>query len=154
MRSEYQFLDRKPVRFDISEDGGLELPDVILQENVWFISDKVKDTLDNYGVDYVFYKKAEIVCDKFGIFENYWIFVPPRIDCLDIDESDLDNEWDFHDGIIPNIGFRKITISSGRIGRYEIFKIMGIDDYNIYITPHMFEVLSSKSFSGLALFKI
>lgn len=154
MRSEFQFLDRKTVRFEISEDGGLEIPDVILQDNVWFISDKVKDTLDDYGADYVFYKKAEIVCDKFGIFENYWIMVPPRIDCLDIDESDFDNEWDFHDGIIPNMDFRKITISPGMLGRYEIFKIMGIDDYNIYITSHMYEVLSSKSFSGLALFKI
>lgn len=154
MRSELQFLDRRPVRFEISENGGMDIPDFILQDNIWFISDKVKDTLDNCGVDYVFYKKAEIVCEKFGIFENYWIMVPPRIDCIDIDKSDFDNEWDFNDGLIPNMNYKKIAISPGMIGRFEIFKIVGVNDYNIYITPHMYEVLSSKAFSGLALFKI
>lgn len=154
MRSELQFLDKSPVRFQISENGGLEVPDVILQEGVWFIADRVKDTLDNFGVDYVFYKKAEIVSDKFGIYETYWIMVPPRIDCLDLDESDLDDKWDFSDGLIPNMNFRKITISPGMTGRYDMFKITGINDCNIYITSKMYDVLSSESFSGLALFKL
>ena len=154
MRSEYQFLDSKPVRFEISERGGLELPDVILQEGIWFIADRVKDTLDDFGVDYIFYKKAEIVSDKFGIYETYWITVPPRIDCLDLDESDLDNEWDFIDGLIPNMNFKKISISPGMLGRYDVFKIIGINDYNVYITSRMYDVLASKSFSGLSLFKL
>lgn len=154
MRSEYQFLDSKPVRFEISEEGGLELPDVLLQEGIWFVADRVKDTLDNFGADYLFYKKAEIVGNKFGIFETYWILVPPRIDCLDLDESDLDGSWDFRDGLIPDMEFRKISISPGMTGRYDMFKIIGINDYNIYITSELYDVLLYGSFSGLSLFKI
>lgn len=154
MRSEYQFLDKKTIRLEISEDGGLEIPDVIFQDGIWFISDKIKDAFDNYGIDYVFYKKAEIVSNKFGIFENFWIMVPPRIDCLDIDESDLDNDWDFNDGLIPNMEFTKISISPKLTGRFEIFKIIGINDYNIYISSGVNDLISSISASGVTTIKL
>lgn len=153
MRSEYQFLDKKTIRIGVSEDGGLEIPDVIFQDGIWFISDKIKDAFDNYGIDYVFYKKAEIVSDKYGIFENFWIMVPPRIDCLDIDESDYDNDWDFNDGLIPNMEVRKISISGKLTGRFEIFKIIGINDFNIYVSSGIRDVLTSMSASGITIIK-
>lgn len=154
MKSEYQFLNKKPVTFNISDAGGLELPDVIMQEGIWLISDKVKNTFDEFGVDYVFYKKANIVDKKFGVSEIYWIMVPPRIDCLDIDESNIDTSWDFRDGVVPNLNFSRIVISSRMLGRYDIFKIIGINDYNIYVTQKMYKVLSSKKFSGITLMKL
>ncbi len=154
VKSEPQFLDRKPVTFEISDNGGLEIPDVICQEGIWFVSDKMKDILDNRGADHIFYKKAEIVSKKFGIFENFWIMVVPRIDCLDIDESVLDNNWDFSDGIIPNMNFEKICISPKLIGRYEIFKIIGINDFNIYVTQEMRDVLLNQDLTGFTAFKI
>ena len=149
IKSEIQYLSHEKVTFQVSEQGGLEIPDVICQEGIVFISSQIKEMLDLEGIDYVFYKQADIISDKYGIHENFWIMVPPRIDCIDLDKSDFVAEWDFEEGLVPVLNVNEIRIMPKLLGRFEIFKIFGIADNNIYVRERIYQVLNSGHYEGI-----
>lgn len=148
-KSEIQYLDKSRITLGISHDAGLEIPDIIYQDGIFFISGQMKNCLDSRGIDYVFYKQADIISDKFGIHETFWVMVPPRIDCLDIDKSDICLEWDFEDGLVPVLDANRIRLVPKMIGRFEIFKILGVADNNVYITKRLCEILRTEQFEGI-----
>lgn len=149
IKSEIQYLDRAGILLGISDEGGLEIPDVIYQDGIFFVSGQVKDLLDSQGIDYVFYKEADIVSDKFGIHETFWIMVPPRIDCVDVDKSHIRLEWDFEDGLAPMLDAGRIRIIPKMTGRFEIFKVFGIADNNVYMSKRLYEILDSRRLEGI-----
>lgn len=155
IKSEFQFLDRTPLEITISDEGGLEIPDVIYQDGMWLISTQLKECLERFGCDYVFYKQVKILSDKFGIHETFWIIVPPRIDCLDLDDSIIkEKQWDFEDGLVPSFECEKIKIMVKNLGNYAIFKILGILDNNIYVTEELFQAIHSLHLEGIEFIKI
>lgn len=149
MKSEIQFLDREETVFTVSKEGGFEIPDMICQEGIVFLSGRVKQLLDEVGADYVFYKKVHVVSHAFGIHETYWMTVPPRIDCISLEDSILKTDWDFEDGIIPELEAEKIILSLKMVGRFQIFKIMGVRDNNIYVTQKLYDKLHSVDLEGM-----
>ena len=113
-KSEIQYLDRKIITIAASESGGIEFPDLIIYEDMYLFSN-----------------------DVIGKKELYWLIVPPRIDCLDLDNSEVEDEWDFELGIIPVLHCKKTRIDEKLVGNFEVFKIAGIDDNNIYINENI-----------------
>ena len=154
MKSEIHHLDKKTIEFSISDEGGLSIPDLIYYEGIFLFSNKLKQALDERNIDYVFWKKADVNSEQFGIHESFWIIVPPRIDCIDIDKSDLNFEWDFEGGLLPMLEANKIVIQNKLVGRFEVFKLLGIMDNNIYITSKLREVIISKGFEGIEFLKL
>lgn len=150
IKSEIQYLSHENITFQVSEQGGLEIPDIICQEGIWFVSSQIKELLDSEGIDYIFYKPADIVSDKYGIHENFWIMVPPRIDCIDLDKSKVNREWDFEEGLVPILDADNIQIMPKLLGRFEIFKIFGIADNNIYIKERIYQILNARQYEGVA----
>ena len=153
-KSETQYLNKEKIELGILESGGLEIPDVIYYESIFLISNRLKQLFDTVGIDYVFWKPADIHSEQFGIHETFWIIVPQRIDCLDIDNSIFDSEWDFQDGLVPMLNIEKIAVLSKNIGNFQIFKILGITDNNIYITRELFEKISLGDFKGIDFLKL
>lgn len=153
MKSEIQHLDKKRVVFDISEEGGLEIPDLICKEGIVLVSDRVKQLFDAMGIEYVFWKEADIHSERFGIHETFWIIVPPRIDCLDLDKSEWDPQWDFEEGIVPMLESKKIVIRPELTGRFQIFKILGVMDNNIYVDKALYEAMNSCNYNGITFIK-
>lgn len=154
IKSEIQYLNKEKIELSISESGGLEIPDIIYYEGIFFVSNKLKLFFDSMGIDYVFWKASDIHSEQFGIHETFWILVPQRIDCLDIDKSVFDLEWDFQDGLLPMLKIQKIVIQPKLIGNFHIFKILGIMDNNIYVTKELFEKISSCNFKGIDFLKL
>lgn len=154
MKSEIHHLDKKRIMFDISEEGGLEIPDLIYQEGVFLLSDRIKQRFDAVGIDYVFWKEADIHSEQFGIHETFWVIVPPRIDCIDLDKSELNLQWNFEEGLLPMLESRKIVIQPELTGRFQVFKILGVMDNNIYVEEELYEAMNQYELKGITFIKI
>ena len=135
--SEFQYLDRKPLDVEISDDSGDEFPDFILQGIIPLVSTGIKRVLENFGVDSVFFKPLRLTRSELGIAEDYFLALPPRIDCLD------------ERSVIVNKHAKKIFVDDDKIGRYDIFKLSGVDNQEIIVTEKLKDALAAKSFENL-----
>lgn len=54
LNSEFQYLNHNIIESEISEDGGVEFPDFVINGCIPFISDKFKRLLDDLKVDNLF----------------------------------------------------------------------------------------------------
>ena len=153
--SEIQYLNKEKIKMDISDDGGLEFPDLIYHEGIMFASDRFKRFLDSKNIDYLFWKPVEISSEKFGKHEKFWVMVSPRIDCLDVSLSKIaDRDWNFDNGMLLQLEAEKIVIDPAHIGNFQIFKILGINDNNIYVTKELYEQLEAQNFEGVFFNKL
>lgn len=123
--SEFQFLDHKPIEIEISQDGGITFPDLLIQENVIvLISAKMRKIFDACGVDNLFYKPVTLTFSQLGFAENYFLALPPRIDCLKMSASVI--EIEDGENFLPEMTLKtveKIFIDQNKIGNYKIFKL-------------------------------
>ena len=143
--SEFQFLDRNPITVEVDEDSGKIFQDFLCDMGVPIVSDRLKNCLDDLGVDYLFYKKVVLTKSQLGIEEVYWLALPPRINCLNMDKSEVDEYLGCAD---------KIVINDDRVGRYEIFKLDRVTNLDIIISKRVADVLKSKKFVGLHINKL
>ena len=143
--SEFQFLDTAPLSIEVDVDSGKIFPDFICDNDVPLVSDKFKDCLDELGVDYLFYKKIILTKSKLGIEEIYWLALPPRINCLNRDISEIDE--------VLNVA-EKIVINDDRIGRYDIFKLAGVGNLEIIITDKAANKIKKENYIGVHISSI
>ncbi len=151
LKSELQFLDQKELMADIAEEGGFERNDFLYQEGIYFVSDRMKQTLEALGIDYLFFKKVRVVNETYGIHELFWMMLPPRIDCLDLEECEGEKEWDLTLGLIPRLNLETVVINPKRTGHFEMFQIFGVLDNHIYVTEDLAGKLKENRLKGLAL---
>lgn len=136
--SEFQYLDHKPLESEISEDGGMEFPDFITAGCVPFISDRFKRLLDDLQVANLFYKPIAFTFSPLGLKEYYYLALPPRINCLNWDESGIqteDNEF-----LAPTELMREaedIVINEYAVGNYKIFKLANVTNQEIIVTEEI-----------------
>ena len=122
--SEFQHLDKKNIEIEISLDGGIEFPDFIIHDEIIpLVSAKMRKIFDSADVDNIFYKPVTLSLKKFGLSENYFLALPPRIDCLNFAESFIEVE---EENFFPETALKtanKIVIDGKKIGNYKIFKL-------------------------------
>ena len=150
LQSEFQFLDRSPLDVEISEDGGTYFPDFILQNSIPLISHGIKKFFDKFQVDYVFYKPIRLTYSKLGRAENYFLALPPRINCLDTARSAIEveeNEFALPTDLICEV--KKICVAENKIGRYNIFKLAGVVNQEIIVTERLKDALAGGNFENL-----
>lgn len=151
--SELQYINSSEITLGISLDGGNEIPDILNKNNIIFISSKFKQGLDKKKIDYLFYKKTNIVCDMLGIDELFYMVIPPRVDCLKL-SCLADRTFTCENGLIPNIDLDNFSISEKCLGRYQLLKIFGLLNDNIYVTDELYEYINSLNLVGLTFFKL
>ncbi len=129
--SEFQFLDHKEISIELEDCYGTDFPDLIMAENyVPMISERMKQRFDSWGIDNLFYKRIKLRMSEYDIEEQYWLALPPRIDCLDPERS--------NDKVLEVC--TKIVILPDRVGNYDIFKIIDGNDA-IVITERLKNLL-------------
>ena len=143
--SEFQFLDRTPISAEVDEDSGQECQDFICEFGIPLVSERLKDFFDRFGIDYLFYKKIVLTRTSIGMAEPYWLALPPRIDCLDFEKSEIDDVLNAADSII---------IDSSRIGRYDIFKLSRVTNLEIITTEKLALALKAEDFTGIHIYPI
>lgn len=142
--SEFQYLDKKPIDIEISDYGGIEFQDFLLVDDIPIISNKFKNILKKNNVDNLFFKQINLTIKSIGIKEVYWLALPPRINCLVFDNSEIDD---------CNYA-EKIVINEECIGNYEIFKISNVINQEIIITPKLKELIEKNDLTGVNIYKI
>lgn len=147
---EFQFIYPTPMKVGVTLESGFEVPDIISQESLLFISQRMKVFLDSYGIDYVFYKKVQVHGEEYGIFETFYLMIVPRVNCLDL-ESLPENEeiWDYQDGLVPLIDVDTFSIEISRLGRYELFRVFGLYENTVYLTESLYKALEKEDFVGV-----
>lgn len=153
-KSEFQFLEKSKMEVVASDEGGIEFPDLIVHDDIFLFSDIIISKIRKEIEDYVFIKPIEIQSEVIGKSELYWMVVPPRIDCLDIDNSEVEYDWDFDLGIIPVLHCNRTIIDESLIGRYQMFKVAGTDDNNIYIVGSLYKIMNSINPEGIRFVKV
>lgn len=150
LNSEFQFLDRTALSVEISDAGGLYFPDFILSGIIPLVSTAVKRVLENFNADYVFFKPIRLTVTDLGRVEDFWLALPPRINCLDWERSILeveDNEF-----ALPFERMReakKILIDENQIGCYNIFKLAGVLNQEIIVTERLKTALEVAGFENM-----
>lgn len=155
LNSEFQFLDKSPLRVEVSDKGGIYFPDFILKGSIPLISTAMKRTFEKFGVDYVFYKPIQLTISELGRSENYWLALPPRINCLDTEKSIIeveDNEFILPTELIREA--KKICIVENQIGRYNIFKLSGVVNQEIIVTENFKNALVAENFENLFFYEL
>lgn len=143
--SEFQYLDKKPIRIEVDESSGPVCQDFIYEHGIPLVSDHLKDFLDQNDVDYLFFKKIVLTKESVGMEEPYWLALPPRINCLNFEQSEIDETLNAAD---------EIVINSSRVGRYQIFKLARVTNLEIIITEQLAVALKEKRFVGLHIYPI
>ena len=143
--SEFQYIDRSILYLELDENSGNVCQDIIYSEGVLLISEKVKNFFDSLKIDYLFYKKTVIEQSETGREEFYWLTVPFRIDCLDFEESEIDTVLESAD---------KIVIDDDKTGRFDIFKLSGVTNFEIILTERLACKMKEQDFSGMHIYRI
>ena len=143
--SEFQFFDNKPLTIEIDNDSGRIFQDFINDNDVPIVSNRLKDFLVSMNVDYLLYKKIILTQSQLGIEEDYWLALPPRINCLNREKSIIDEILNVAD---------EIVINENKIGRFEIFKLAGVGNLQIIATEHMAQALENRNFVGIHILPI
>lgn len=143
--SEFQFLDHKEISIELEDCYGTDFPDFIMAENyVPMISGILKQKFDSWGIDNLFYKKVKLKMSDYDIEEQYWLALPPRIDCLDYERS-IDEELEI---------CTRIVILPNKVGNYDIFKVTGGNDA-VIITERLcrllVEELNAQTIEGIVI---
>ncbi|MDF2544620.1 MAG: hypothetical protein K0S47_4338 [Herbinix sp.] len=143
--SEFQFIDSSVTQIEVSKEGGRIFQDFMNYENVPLISDRMKDFFDEQKIDYIFNKKILLTRSSVGIEEVYWLALPQRIHCLNIENSSIDEFLNYADEII---------INDDQIGRFKIFKLAGVTNQEIIITDDFAEKLKEQNFEGVHIYPL
>lgn len=146
--SEFQFLDREPISIEVSPDSGNICQDLIVENHVPLISERMKSIFDERGVDNLFYKKVILTKEDIGMKEIYWLALPPRIKCLNRRRSEFEGEDESHSRA------KKIVISTRRVGNYKIFKLDTMRNSEIIITEDLADELKKADLLGLYITEI
>ena len=146
--SEFQFLNHREIVVELEDTYGTDFPDLIMAENyVPFVSTKLKQLFDTWGIDNLYYKKIVLNLSGYDISEVYWLALPPRIDCLDPEKS-FDKELEI---------CNKIIILPDKVGNYDIFKLLNGSDEIIItekIKKFMTRELESQNIQGIVIKEI
>lgn len=143
--SEFQHLDKDTIYIEADRESGNLCPDFIYEQGVPIISESVKSFFDSYGIDYLFYKKIILKKSDIGMEEPYWLALPPRINCLNFEKSEIDDFLNAAD---------EIVIDSRKIGRYDIFKLSGVTNLEIIITEKLALALKKMKFVGMHIYPL
>lgn len=138
--SEFQYLNNDVITVELDENSGHVCQDFIYNHGIPLISEKVKDFFDEWGIDYLFYKKIILTKTDVGLEELYWLALPPRIHCLDMEQSEIDEFLNAAD---------KIIINPERTGRFDIFKLAGVTNLEIIISSQLAEKIKEQDFVGI-----
>ncbi len=155
LNSEFQFLDQSPLDVEISDEGGVDFPDFIVEGTIPLISEGIKRIFEKLKIDYIFYKLIRLTYAQLGRSENYWLALPPRINCLDTSKSVI--EVEDNPFILPSELIReakKICIAENLIGRYDIFKLAGVVNQEIIVTEKLKNALAAGNFENLFFYEL
>ena len=143
--SEFQFLDKKVLSLEADPSSGNIFQDFMYFRNVPIISDKMMELFIKENIDYLFYKKILITKKSKGVEELYWLALPPRINCLNRDKSNIDEVLNCAD---------EIVINDSKVGNYHIFKLSGVTNHEIIITKYLAEKIKSISPVGVHIYEL
>jgi len=149
-----QHLKHDPVTFGLTDEGGLDVPDAMMQDGMLFVSNRLKKAFLDYGQEQLYFKQINVVDQHFGIKETMWLTVVPRIDCLRLHKCEFEEtQWEVEDGVIPFWRPRKLSINPAMAGWYQVFRLQGVEDNRIYIRESLCRKLEAEGFEGLKFFE-
>ena len=136
--SQFQFVDKSLPPLPLTPDCGDVCPDFLLTGGVPLISDRLKRVFDRMDIRNLFYQRVRVQRED-GYSESYFLAIPPRIDCLDRELSRLDADLEIAE---------RIVIDPPKVGNYEIFKLAGIQDADIYVTETLCRAMEEAEITG------
>lgn len=143
--SEFQYLDKTAVYSELDKDSGTVCQDFIYENGIPLISERLKEFFDGFGIDNLFYKKVILQKKDTGMEELYYLALPPRINCLDFEKSEIDEVLNVAD---------EIVIQTNKVGRYDIFKLAGVTNTEIIVTGRLALALKEQKFAGMHIYPI
>lgn len=155
--SEFQHIDHKPIEIGLDPDGGTEFPDFIVYlKRVPLVSEKLRQALDDLGIDNLFYKPVKLVCKELGLMEPYWLALPPRIDCLDWEKCAIKKTGQEKSPFWESVwDIARIVIDDEKIGNYRVFKLPpNTGNLEIVVTKDIKKALESQNFENLNFYPI
>lgn len=155
--SEFQYLDHEPINVELDPDGGTEFPDFIVYlKRVPLVSEKLRQALDIFGINNLFYKPVNLVCKELGLMEPYWLALPPRIDCLDWEKCTIKETDPAHLPFWAKVwDVTDIVIDDEKIGHYRMFKLPpNTGNLEIVVTDSLRQALEPQHFENLNFYPI
>ena len=137
--SAFQHIDKNLHTLLISAASEDALPDFLYDPvcAVPLISERLKQLFDSLDIRNLFYQRVWLERRSDHISQSYWLAVPPRISCLDLDKS-----------IITSLErAERMVIERDKIGNYEIFKTADAVNTEIIVTEKLKNAVEEKGFT-------
>ena len=137
--SDFQYVDKNLSVLKLAEESGSEFPDFIYDEfnEVPLISCRLKTLFDGLDIRNLFYQRIKVERKSDHISENYWLAIPLRIDCLDYENSEIDD-------LMNEASL--IVINPDNVGNYEIFKLANVFNSQIIVTERLKNKVEEEGF--------
>lgn len=132
IKNRIQFIDKTPIEIEVGDSGGIEYPDCI-NEPLPLFSDRLKNILESNNIDNIFYKPIYLVDTLLEEKHLYWLASIPQIECF------TGNEIEY----MPE-----------KIGNFKIFRDKLQDDYSIYVTEELKNILENEELEGIIFYNI
>lgn len=146
LHSQFQYIDKSPITVEVSEESGVEYPDLLEQEGYVLLSNKLKSFVESEANTTCLFKQISILDKLMGKNEFYWLTIIDQINCLD-PSSVYDDELSFKSLI-------KVVIDKKKVGYYDFFKIMEAGDNSICITKGLKNKIEDMNFKGLNIISL
>lgn len=155
--SEFQHLNHQPINVELDPDGGTTFPDFIVYlKRIPLVSEKLRQALDELGVDNLFYKRVNLVRRELGLEEPYWLALPPRIDCLDWEKCALkETGWPDDPFWAKKWEVTRIALDPEKIGNYRFFKLPpSTRNLEIVVDDNARAALEARKFTNLNFYSL
>ncbi len=143
--SEFQYLTKDTREVLLKDKTGTVWPDFINEKGIPLVSKKMKDFLLKNGLDYLFYKKILLKTDRNSDGHEYWLALPARISCLNLEDTVIDDLF----GTVEHF-----VINDKKVGRYEMFKLDGVTNLEIIITESLANKINEQDFVGVHILNL
>ena len=109
--------------------------------------------MEQNGVNNLFYKRVYLTFASVGIREPYWLALPPRINCLDFENTKKEEmiEEDV-EGLMPWERMREVNvikISPSNVGNYKVFRLAEVVNQHIIVTEDLKNALEKEHLENL-----
>ena len=155
--SEFQYLNHEPMECSVDENSGMKYPDFLQHGSIPLISSKFREILDSLHIDNLFYKPIIVNDELLGQRHQYYLALPPCIDCLDKNLSQFEVIAGNKYTTLPDLSIVKVikpVIINESIGRYKIFKISGVTSSDIYVTEDVKKSVEGKDLSNVFFYRM
>lgn len=147
IQSAPQHIRTESMTVNTSDRGGLLYPDFYYNNAVALVSPRFKELLNGMEDSNVFYKDVYVKSAMDGALHSYYLALPPRIACADMERSEYVVVKQRPRELRK---YSRLVIVEERARQNDLFKVANALDNSIYVSQRLHDLVLEEQLQGIA----